>query len=326
MSASVASETQRSGNPEARVRLTIGLPVYNGENFLARAIESILAQTYRDFELVISDNGSTDRTREICEHYAALDARVRYYGYEDNRGAGWNYENVRALARGTDFFKWASHDDLIAPTFVERTIAALDADPGAVLAFSGVAAIDANDEVTSLKRRQVEAVAPHSYERFGEVIGTNANPEAIFGVMRVSALAHTRGQGDYIASDRILLAELAVQGRFSEVPEILLYNRDHPARSVRVTGGNLHQLTAWFAPAKSEQFAPYFRLWSEYAAAAWHAPLPLRERILCLARLPLFLRGAGRMLARDVAHLARRILRPWRRPSGETAPVGGAHR
>ena len=301
------------------VRVTIALPVYNGENFVERAIESILGQTYGEFELLISDNGSTDRTREICTRFAAQDPRIRYVRSDVNRGAGWNYENARALARGTDYFKWAAHDDIIAPTFIERCVAALDADPEAVLAFSGVAAIDADGELLRLKKRQVEATSHLPSHRFRGVVRSNADPEAVFGLMRVSALAHTRGQGDYVASDRVLLAELAVQGTFFEVPEVLLFNRDHPSRSVRITGGDFRKLTSWFAPDKPEQFMPNWRLWREYAHAARHAPVSIGERVRCIAVLPAFLRGHAKLLIGDGRFLVLRMMRPWRQPSGGTA-------
>lgn len=305
---------------QASVRVTIALPVYNGENFIERALEAILGQTYEEFELLISDNGSTDRTREICTRYAAQDSRIRYLRAEVNRGAGWNYENARAHARGTDYFKWAAHDDVIAPTFLERCVAALDADPEAVLAFSGVAAIDANGELIRLKKRQVEATSPRPSDRFRGVIRTDADPEAVFGLMRVSALQHTRGQGDYVASDRVLLAELAVQGTFVEVPEVLLFNRDHPSRSVRITGGDFRKLTSWFAPDKAEQFMPNWRLWREYAHAASHAPVSLLERLRCLWLLPAFLRGHGKKLVGDLRFLVLRLFRPWKKPSGTALP------
>jgi glycosyltransferase involved in cell wall biosynthesis len=306
----------------APVRVTIALPVHNGENFVERAIESILRQTYRDFELLISDNGSTDRTREICLRFAAQDPRIRYVRSDVNRGAGWNYENARALARGTDYFKWAAHDDIIAPTFLERCVAALDADSGAVLAFSGVAAIDANDELIRLKKRQVEAMSPRPSDRFRGVIRSNADPEAVFGLMRVDALSQTRGQGDYVASDRVLLAELAVQGTFHEVPEVLLFNRDHPSRSVRITGGDFRKLTSWFAPGKPEQFMPNWRLWREYGHAARHAPVAFRERLRCLVVLPAFLRGHAKLLVGDLRFLVLRLFRPWRQPSGKVSADG----
>src|SRR5688572_10868700 len=102
--------------PEKNPRVSIGLPVYNGENYLAEAIDSILAQTFEDFELIISDNASTDRTQEICEAYAAKDGRIRYYRSEVNKGSAWNFNRVFELARG-EYFKWAAHDDYIAPEY-----------------------------------------------------------------------------------------------------------------------------------------------------------------------------------------------------------------
>src|SRR3954466_15516788 len=115
------------------------MPVYNGENFIEPGIRSILAQTYEEFDLVISDNGSKDRTEEIVRCFVAEDSRVRYFRCDVNRGAGWNYEHVRSLGAGTEFYKWSAHDDVIAPTYLERCIGALDERPDATLAFSGVA-------------------------------------------------------------------------------------------------------------------------------------------------------------------------------------------
>src|SRR4051794_3298661 len=92
-------------------KLSIGLPVYNGENFLAHAVDSILAQDFRDFELIISDNASTDRTAEICRGYAESDPRVRYVRFETNQGGSRNFCYVFELARG-EYFKWAAHDDV----------------------------------------------------------------------------------------------------------------------------------------------------------------------------------------------------------------------
>lgn len=304
---------------DPKVRVTIGLPVFNGENFLDQGIKSILSQTYEAFELIISDNGSIDSTSEIARNHAASDSRIRYVRSETNRGAGWNYENVRSLARGSDFFKWSAHDDLIAPTFLERCIDALDEHPEATLAFSAVAAIDESGNVTRLKKRQVEAVGSDPHKRFRQVLITDANPEAVYGVMRRSALAHSRGQGDYVASDRVLLAELALQGPFVEVPEVLLFNRDHPNRSVRITKGEFRLLGPWFAPEKPEQFAPYWRLWREYAHAAVHAPLLPAERLRCMLQLPWFVpRHLGRLLG-DISFAARRVSRPWKQPSGGIA-------
>src|SRR5690606_4946715 len=107
---------------------SIGLPVYNAQAYLAHALDSLLGQTYRDFELVISDNASTDRTEAICRDYAARDARVRYVRQAENQGANWNFNEVFRLARG-ELFKWAASDDLCEPTLMEKCVAVLDARP-----------------------------------------------------------------------------------------------------------------------------------------------------------------------------------------------------
>jgi glycosyltransferase involved in cell wall biosynthesis len=301
-------------------RLTIGLPVYNGENFLREAIVSILAQTYTDFELVISDNGSTDATPAICRAAAASDPRVRYVRHDENRGAGWNYEHVRSLATGTDFYKWAAHDDVLAATFLERCVAALDADPGASLAFTGVAAIDHQGAVTKLKRNQVEALGGDPGSRFRQVLASNANPEAVFGVMRRSALAHTRGQGDYISSDRVLLAELALVGSFVEVPEPLVLRRDHTHMSRRANA-TLEEISLWFDPDAAPTRNETWRLFREHVVAVGRADLPAGERALALATL-LQAWGERRWLpaavarARSTARLrtrAREVRGRWRR-------------
>lgn len=122
-------------------RVTIGLPVYNGRNYLAQTMESLLAQTYTDFELVICDNASTDDTEAICRAFAARDERVRYFRNEENIGASANYNRVFELGRGM-YFKWAAHDDLLAPAYLERCVEVLDQNPDVVLAYTQAKAID----------------------------------------------------------------------------------------------------------------------------------------------------------------------------------------
>ena len=118
-------------------RVSIGLPVYNGERFLARAIDSLLAQDFVDFELVISDNASTDGTGEISRDYAARDPRIRYHRNERNIGAVGNFNRTLDLASG-EYFKWAAHDDWCAPQFLGRCVEVLDDDPSTVLCFTAM--------------------------------------------------------------------------------------------------------------------------------------------------------------------------------------------
>jgi glycosyltransferase involved in cell wall biosynthesis len=114
--------------------VSIGLPVYNGQRFLAQALDSLLGQTLGDLEIVISDNGSTDRTAEICSRYAARDARIRYIRQESNRGAVWNFNFVALQARG-QYFRWASANDFCDPRLLEKCVGMLRSDAGAVLCY-----------------------------------------------------------------------------------------------------------------------------------------------------------------------------------------------
>ena len=115
-----------------KAKLSIGMPIYNGDEFLKEAIESLLNQTFEDFEIIISDNASTDQTQQICRYYADLDPRIRYYRCKENLGAAWNYNRVFELSYG-EYFKWAAHDDYCAPSFFERCVEALDRDRNIIL-------------------------------------------------------------------------------------------------------------------------------------------------------------------------------------------------
>src|SRR3954463_12928543 len=112
--------------------VSIGLPVYNGEHFIAAALDSLLAQDYAPIELIISDNASTDRTPEICREYAANDPRVRYYRISTNVGVIKNFNRVFERSTG-DYFMWAGDHDLRAPTYVSRCMEIMTADPSVVL-------------------------------------------------------------------------------------------------------------------------------------------------------------------------------------------------
>src|SRR5215470_10109303 len=131
----------------AAPRLSVGLPVYNGEAYLAESLDALLGQTYEDFELIISDNASTDGTADISQGYVKQDARVRYYRQPRNVGLAPNHNFVVEQARG-ELFKWASNDDLYARDLLERCVDALDKQPEVVLAHSWTAMIDSSGAVT----------------------------------------------------------------------------------------------------------------------------------------------------------------------------------
>src|SRR4051794_41159994 len=127
-------------------RLTIGVPVYNGERFIRATLDSLLAQTFTDFEVIITDNASTDGTEAICRSYVANDSRVSYVRADRNLGPSKNYNVSVDRARG-ELFKWAAADDVCGPDFLKICIAALDANPDAVVAHPRTKSIDADGKL-----------------------------------------------------------------------------------------------------------------------------------------------------------------------------------
>lgn len=210
-------------------RLTIGIPVYNGETYLPAAVDSLLAQTYTDFELIISDNCSTDGTEEIGRGYAARDSRVRYERHPRNIGIAGNYSSLVTRARG-ELFRWAAVDDMCRPEAIERCVTALDANPGAVLAYTVAQFID---EVGAPHKDFVDyedglhLVASRPSDRFTECLGHAGMCNPLYGIVRLETLRRTGGLGNYIGSDIVLLAELALYGTFQEIPERLFLRRIH---------------------------------------------------------------------------------------------------
>ena len=210
-----------------KTKVSIGLPVYNGDNYLAEAIESVLAQTHENFELIISDNASTDGTEEICRAYAAQDGRITYLRNPENLGAAPNYNNTFHAANGR-YFKWIAHDDRCAPEFLQRAVEILDNEPNVVVCYSQTILIDQHGEVIEHYSDDLHLRSPEPFQRFQKLVNTPGWCNPIFGLMRSSVLAKTPLIANYPRSDRNLLAELTLYGEFYELPEFLLHRRVHP--------------------------------------------------------------------------------------------------
>lgn len=215
---------------DPKARLGIGLPVYNGERFLRRTVESLLAQTFSGFELIISDNASTDGTEDIAREFASRDPRVRYRRHGRNLGMAANYNFVFGLAKG-EYFKWATADDPCEPRFMERCLAVLDDDPGVVLAYPRARFVDHDERPLDIHDPGFPLDFEPPAERLRYAIGADTWVNAILGVMRTEALARTRLLPWYPGGDYLLLGELCLQGRFIEIPEPLLLRRIHPEAS-----------------------------------------------------------------------------------------------
>ncbi len=288
--------------------VSIGVPVYNGENFLRDCLESIVAQSFTDFELTICDNASTDGTEAICREFVERDGRVRYHRQSHNLGAAPNYNDVYHRSRGK-YFKWAAHDDLIEPKYIERCVEALDAHPESPLAYARFDTIDDNGDVIELGNPHPELCAPDVRIRAGAAIRPyihgGASDSPIFGLMRRSALDRTRLHGSYTGSDRTLLLELALQGPFFEVPERLFLTREHDARSVRIrqksSAKNTHAREAWFDSSRADKIVfPSWRRLGEFLSAVFRSELTIPGRARATAAVgQIMINGGWKRLAYD---------------------------
>ena len=291
--------------------MSIGLPVYNGERFLEQTLDQLLAQTFREFELVIADNASSDRTQEICRAYAGADERIRYHRGDENRGATWNFNRAFTLTR-SEYFKWSAYDDLCEPTFLEQCVPALDTQPRAVLVFPKTRLIDERGELVRDHEDGLVLSQRTAHERLGKLVAALGYANPVYGLIRSSALRRTRLLGDYPSADYVLLAELALLGEFAELPQRLFLRRIHPQMSRR-QNPDPASAAIWFRPDAHARFrAESSRLCLEHLRAIIRAPLSRAERLRCFAT---FARVGGRRYAHHlvreagelIAHLLARV-------------------
>jgi glycosyltransferase involved in cell wall biosynthesis len=281
-------------------RVSIGLPVFNGERFLEQTLRALLAQTYTIFELVIADNCSTDQTEAICREFAAQDKRVHYHRSSENRGAAWNFNRAFTLTTG-EYFKWSAYDDLCQPTFLERCVDTLDARPDAVLAYPKTRLIDEAGAVSGDHEDGLALEQATAHERLKRLVPALGYANAVYGLIRSKALSRTRLLGAYPSADYILLVELALLGGFVEIPERLFLRRIHPQMS-RQANPSAGAAALWFRPDARPHFrAEAWRLCSEHLLAVARAPLTPLERLRCALT---FARVGGRRYAH---HLVREL-------------------
>lgn len=268
--------------------VSIGLPVYNGENFVAEAIECVLAQTFSDWELIICDNSSTDRTVSICRKFADKDSRIRIYQNERNMGVSPNYNRAFQLCHGR-YFKWITHDDVFGAEFIESCIRELEDDDRVVMAFPRLAYVDADGRL--LRRQQasdLSIIGPTAESRVSQLMRLEAQSTDIFwsqfGVIRRNTLEETSLMGLYNGSDQVLLLEIALRGNLKQVQKDLFFRREHPASSTMRRGwATKERATFVYADDTRALVFPYCRMLKEHLSCIRNSPIPFWDKTRCAA-------------------------------------------
>jgi glycosyltransferase involved in cell wall biosynthesis len=255
------------------------MPVYNAQRYLREALDSLLAQTLTDFEVLLSDNASTDATADICREYAARDARVRYHRNPANLGVVANFNRAFELSTG-QYFKWAAYDDLHGPAYLERCAAVLDSDSAVAVCHCETRSIDEHGhdrgEFPATFRLDVESPV----ERFRRMIWTDAFPP-IWGLFRSTQVRKSGLFEPYMGSDRNFLAEMVLMGSVFYVPEPLFMLREH-AGSYTSSVKDYYQRLSWYAPGR--RVPSWFqvpRTAIGYLGAIRRSALPLSQKAAC---------------------------------------------
>jgi glycosyltransferase involved in cell wall biosynthesis len=307
---------------ERRPRLSIGMPVYNAERFLEQAVESILSQSFEDFELVIADNASTDRTEEICNKFAAKDNRVNCFRNRQNYGLIYNFNLVFRLSLG-EYFKWAASDDVCAPDYLARAVEVLDSDPSVVLAWGKTVGIDENGNRVRMRHEVSDLNSPESvyspdptvrFRRLMQNIFWANGP--LYGVLRSSALASTKSlHPRHMSGDQILITELSLKGRMYEIPEELFFSRVHAQKTShrQRTLRDRATLVDHKPPGRGpigwwRMFRGYPQRIVMYIGIISRAPLSAREKLKCSFEV---LRAIGSWTALRIGQVSRGES-PWR--------------
>lgn len=304
--------------------VSIGMPVYNGERFLEIALNSLLGQTWQDFELIISDNGSTDKTEKICRQYAQADPRIRYVRNAQNLGAGWNFDRVVELATGK-YFKWACHDDLCSLEFVQRCLDILEQDSKTVLAYPKTLIIDEHGSEIEKYEDEFNLRSPEPDQRFKKYhhlvrYGHQCHP--FHGLIRREILTKLLPLGSYPSSDLVLLGKLTLYGKFYEVPNYLFWKRDHPDTSVRAHR-RFRERIAWYDPRqKGKLHLTRWKWLKEYLQAIQNAPLDWEERFSCYGQMLSWLMWNSNWLAKDLLKAAAwPVIKPLINRQNRTTPT-----
>ncbi len=287
-------------------RLTIGLPVYNGARYLRECLTSLLDQDMGDFELIVSDNASTDETDQIALEFSRLDSRVRYVRQPHNVGAAANFNAVFKLA-DSPFFKWACADDVCAPAFLRRALCELEQNRGAVLCYGQTTLIDGEGRPLGVHAEGLDLRSPDVTRRFWHTRQRTGLLHVLQGVWRTAALRGSALMGSFTGSDEALVVEMSLRGTFHELTHPMLLRRMHAAAAS--AGTTLAARQEHLDPrTRGDIELKYWRHAIEHLRAVARAPLPIAVRLDLAATELRAMIGTRDHLTRELVEALRQLL------------------
>ena len=204
--------------------ISIGIPTYNSERWVTKTLNSLLVQTFSDFEIIISDNASTDQTYKICSDYASQDKRIRIYRNQKNIGAIRNQNKLREYAHSA-YFMWSSSSDLYAPTYIEKCLEGFEKIPGCALSAAKTIFIDENDNIIRAYEEDMSLLDDNPVNRFNGFFDKVTYNNIFCGIIKKDILDMSVSLGQHIADEYPLMADLALRGKYLQTDEYLVYRR-----------------------------------------------------------------------------------------------------
>jgi glycosyltransferase involved in cell wall biosynthesis len=265
--------------------VSIGLPVYNGGNFVAQAIQCVLGQTFCDWELIISDNCSTDQTMAICLKFAEQDSRIRVYQNPRNMGVSFNYNEAFRMSRGR-YFKWMAHDDLFDPRFIETCVEEFEKDDDLVLVFPKMCHVSADGQVVRRQSSDLSVLGPTGDCRARRFMALASRGTDFiwlaYGLIRREIIEQSGAMGLHAGDDQVLLFKIALRGNIKQLDEEMFCRREHDQASTCMRGSTVRERAKFaYADDNRRLILPWCRLLKEHLTCVLNSPIPFRAKVRC---------------------------------------------
>ena len=288
------------------MKVSIGLPTYNHGKYLRSALDALLLQTFRDFELIISDNASTDDTEVICWEYMRRDERVKYIRYPHMVNGWKNRNRTIEMARGK-YVMNACSDDIYASTFLEKCVAVLDSDESVVLCHSGTDLMNEEGKIYGRYKNPCDVTSDNRAQRILNVMCSLDLCNSYMGVMRTDAVHKTQlFRTDVHSADSLFLAEMSLLGKFYEIQETLFLRRlERPGRTPEEW---MFWQDAGILPPYNGVLLPWIHWTRAHIDLVLLSDLPSEDKEELLSVIPkIFIGRWGHMMSAELNHAFNRI-------------------